>query len=129
MARERKLHFGNEVWTYRVGRGNVVIRDPQRKSRIVPFHLIEHVSGFPFDPDERYAHVSPGMVKQFIQKFVGGGVVLREHGTPEDFQASALEFFLGPPNSLPRSRHGKVHQSPAQKLPAPTAQIPRRRMR
>ena len=129
MAKERKLHFGSEIWTYRVGVGNVVIRDPQRKSRVVPFHEFDHVVGDVFDPDSVYAHISPGMVKQFIRKRVGGGVVLREHGTPEDFQASALEFFLGPPNQLPRSRHGKVHQTPAQKLPAPTTQVPRRRMR
>ena len=34
MAKERKLHFGSEIWTYRVGVGNVVIRDPQRKSSL-----------------------------------------------------------------------------------------------
>ena len=43
----RKLHIDGHEWTYRVGKGNVVIRDPKGISFVVACHKIKGVE----DPD------------------------------------------------------------------------------
>jgi hypothetical protein len=75
-SQERRLHFGDEVWTYRIGSGSVVIRDPWRSSAIVPFGALP---GFgeslicldpEMDPPVLREMVEPFMVRSYIwQRF------------------------------------------------------------
>lgn len=69
----RKVHFGDEVWTYKVGRSAVSIRDPNRKHHVVHksevgrkklvFDLCQ------FEYVEKI-EVKPSMVKEYIERYI-----------------------------------------------------------
>ena len=69
---ERNLHIGDEVWSWRVGRTHVVIRNPERKSFIVDFSKL---TGMSWQDVERglwknWLHITPQMVKDHIVAFL-----------------------------------------------------------
>lgn len=75
-SQEHRLHFDDQVWTYRIGSGNVVIRDPWRSARIVPFRALPGFGELlicldpEMDPPAERELIEPHMVRSYIwQRF------------------------------------------------------------
>lgn len=76
-----KIHVstrpGLELWTWRSGRGSVVIRDPDLRSYVVDHSTI---SGVPWDQIERSAwkggsahEITPAVVRKYIETVIKRG--------------------------------------------------------
>lgn len=90
---------GLEVWTWRSGRGNVVVRDPDRKSYVVDHSTL---TGTPWNLIERSrwkggtAHeVTPAVVRKYIGDVIKRGKHqknrIRAHrGGPKDWRPGGV---------------------------------------
>lgn len=64
----RKLHLNSGMWSYKIGNQYAVIRDPNRKSTIVPLHILTVMSVEAFEHSRWRDAVKPRHVKTYIEE-------------------------------------------------------------
>ncbi len=60
---ERKIHVGGVIWTYRIGRGSIVIRDPQRRSTVINFRTL-----LGREDNNDIDYITPANVRAYIEQ-------------------------------------------------------------
>jgi len=66
---KRKVHINNEVWTYTIGHGRIVIWGPDGKKYLTDY---SEVSGWNWNDIERgtwkkYFSITPKLIKNYIE--------------------------------------------------------------
>ena len=66
----RSIHFDEgDIWTYKIGRVNVVIRDTENRSHIVKKNLVGEVDRYVDEngEDKERIIIKPSLIKKYIE--------------------------------------------------------------
>ncbi len=66
----RKIHIGEAVWEYTIGKGNVVIKSPAEKKVVVDFSTLTGICNNAIEnmQDNKCFAVTPATIKTYIEQ-------------------------------------------------------------